>query len=193
MTALGMIETNSIPAGVEAGDAMLKAADVALVSAQPVCAGKYIVLVSGDVAAVKASVAAGVALADWALVDSIVIPNVHEQVISAMCAATEISGAQALGILETFSLASAVICADTMVKAADVQLIEVRLGRGLGGKSFVVLTGEDGRNTVAAPRYIEGGIIKQRFRKEIFKWQRKHWAWLRRRVSWAPSRRRTRW
>ncbi len=148
MTALGMIETNSIPAGVEAGDAMLKAADVALVSAQPVCAGKYIVLVSGDVAAVKASVAAGVALADWALVDSIVIPNVHKQVIAAMCAATEISGAQALGILETFSLASAVICADTMVKAADVQLVEVRLGRGLGGKSFVVLTGE-----VAAVRF----------------------------------------
>ena len=57
MNALGMIETNSIPVGIEAGDAMLKAADVALVTAQAVCAGKYIVIVSGDVAAVKASVA----------------------------------------------------------------------------------------------------------------------------------------
>ena len=50
MNALGMIETNSIPVGVNAGDAMLKAATVALVAAQPVCAGKYIVIVTGEVA-----------------------------------------------------------------------------------------------------------------------------------------------
>lgn len=148
MNALGMIETNSIPAGIEAGDAMLKAAAVTLVSAQAVCAGKYIVIVSGDVAAVKSSVAAGVEIADYALVDSIVIPNVHGQVIDAMCAVTEIHDTGALGILETFSLASAVMSADAAVKAADVQLIEVRLGRGLGGKSFVVLTGD-----VAAVRF----------------------------------------
>jgi microcompartment protein CcmL/EutN len=48
----------------------------------------------------------------------------------------------ALGIIETFSLASAVVCADASVKVADVSLIEVRLGRGLGGKSFVTLTGD---------------------------------------------------
>ena len=155
MYALGMIETNSIPAGIEAGDAMLKAAEVALVSAQAVCAGKYIVIVSGDVAAVKASAAAGKAIADYALVDSIVIPNVHEQVIAAICAATDIGRPGALGILETYSLASAVICADTAVKAADVRLIEVRLGRGLGGKSFVVLTGE-----VAAVRFAMDAAAK---------------------------------
>ena len=142
MNALGMIETNSIPAGIEAGDAMLKAADVALVSAQAVCAGKYIVMVTGDVAAVKAAAQAGIKTADYLLVDSIVIPNVHEQVIEAVSASSEIEGAEALGIMETFSLSSAVICADSAVKAADVQLIEVRLGRGLGGKSFVVLTGD---------------------------------------------------
>ena len=50
MNALGMIETNSIPIGINAGDAMLKAATVELVAAQPICAGKYIVVVSGEVA-----------------------------------------------------------------------------------------------------------------------------------------------
>ena len=40
MNALGMIEVQSIPLGVNAGDAMLKAATVQLVTAQPVCAGK---------------------------------------------------------------------------------------------------------------------------------------------------------
>ena len=142
LNALGMIETNSIPAGIEAGDAMLKAADVSLASAQPVCAGKYIVIVSGSVAAVEASVAAGVAVAAEVLVDSIVIPNVHEQVISAIGACSEVVTTGALGLIETFSLASAVICADAAVKAANVNLIEIRLGRGLGGKSFITMIGE---------------------------------------------------
>ena len=48
MNALGMIETNSIPLGVNAADAMLKAATVELVAAQPVCAGKYIAIVTGE-------------------------------------------------------------------------------------------------------------------------------------------------
>lgn len=142
MNALGMIETNSIPVGIEAGDAMLKAADVDIVSAQAVCAGKYIVIVSGDVASVKASVEAGKETAEHVLVDSIVIPNVHGQVIEAICASSDIGVPDALGIIETFSLASAVISADAAVKVADVSLIEVRLGRGLGGKSFVTLTGD---------------------------------------------------
>ena len=142
MNALGMIETNSIPAGIEAGDAMLKAADVALTTAQPVCAGKYIVIISGSVAAVEASVAAGVAIAAEVLVDSIVIPNVHEQVIQAIGACSEAPASGALGLIETFSLASAILCADAAVKAADVSLIEIRLGRGLGGKSFITMIGQ---------------------------------------------------
>lgn len=142
MNALGMVETNSIPKGIEAGDAMLKAAGVALAAAQTACAGKYIVIVSGDVAAVKASVEAGKETAAETLVDSIVIPNVHSQVIQAISAASEIGDPGALGIIETFSLASAVICADYAVKSADVEIIEIRLGRGLGGKSFVTLTGD---------------------------------------------------
>jgi microcompartment protein CcmL/EutN len=137
-----MIETNCIPAGIEAGDAMLKAADVSLVTAQAVCAGKYIVIVTGDVAAVNASVAAGAETAADVLVDSIVIPNIDGQVIAAISASCEVEAMGALGLMETFSLASAVLCADAAVKAADVSLIEVRLGRGLGGKSFVILTGE---------------------------------------------------
>lgn len=152
-----MIETNSIPTGIEAGDAMLKAADVDIVSAQAVCAGKYIVIVSGDVAAVRASVEAGKETAEHVLVDSIVISNVHGQVIEAMCASSDIGTPDALGILETFSLSSAVICADALVKAANVSLIEIRLGRGLGGKSFVTLTGgvADVKSAIEAAQELE--------------------------------------
>lgn len=140
--ALGMVEIQSIPAGVEAGDFMLKAASVELVTAQAVCAGKYIVLVAGEVAAVHSSVKAGEEAAGNLLINSIVIPGVHEQVLKAVNACTEIGRVQAAGVMETFSLCAAVVAADACVKAADVDLIEVRLGRGLGGKSFIILTGE---------------------------------------------------
>ena len=142
MNAIGMIETNSIPAGIEAGDAMLKVAAVELVAAQAVCAGKYIVIVSGDVAAVKSAIETAIPVAATYLVDSLTIPNIHEQVIAAISACSEAEKDAALGIIETYSLASAVICADAAVKAADIDLIEVRLGRGLGGKAFIALTGD---------------------------------------------------
>jgi len=142
MNALGMLELNSIPKGIEAADAMLKAADVAITTAQPICAGKYIAVVSGDVAAVKASVEAGKEIAADKLIDSIVIPNVHPQVLAAVAACTDVEETDAIGIMETFSLSAAIIAADAAVKAADVQLMEIRLGRGLGGKAFIILTGD---------------------------------------------------
>jgi microcompartment protein CcmL/EutN len=155
MTAIGVAEVLSIPLGVLAGDQMVKTADVNLITAQTVCAGKYIVVVGGEVAAVKASVAAGVESAGSTLVDSLVIPNVDERVIMAMSGACPLEQVQAVGVVETFSLASAISVADTSVKAADVELIEVRLGRGMGGKSFVILTGE-----VAAVEAAVGASLK---------------------------------
>jgi len=140
--SLGMIEVISIPMGIEAGDAMMKAAAVELVTAQSVCAGKYIVIVTGDVAAVNSAVKAGKETAGMKLIDSLVIPNVHEQVPTAISACTEIKTMSAVGAFETYSLCAAIVAADEAVKAADITLIEIRLGRGLGGKSFVTMTGE---------------------------------------------------
>jgi microcompartment protein CcmL/EutN len=140
--ALGMIEVNSIAAGIEVGDIMMKTADVRLIGAQPVCAGKYTVMVQGGVAEVQSSVDSGKSIAGEFLVDSIVIPNIHRQVFSALACASQIDGTDAVGVIETFSLASCIMASDTAVKAAEIELIEIRLGRGLGGKSFVVMTGD---------------------------------------------------
>jgi microcompartment protein CcmL/EutN len=142
MDSLGMLEVNSIAVGIEAGDAMLKTANVTLVTAQPVCPGKYIILVQGDVAAVKSSVEAGKAGAKESLVDAIVIPSLHPQVFAALNGSSDIEKRDAVGVIETFSLATAIYAADASVKAAEVDLIEIRLGRGLGGKAFVLLTGD---------------------------------------------------
>ena len=134
MTAIGVVETVSIPLGVLAGDQMVKTAQVELVTAQTVCAGKYIVVVSGEVAAVRSAVAAGVESAASALVDSLVIANVDERVVAAMAGACPVEQVLAVGVMETFSLASSISAADTAVKAADVELIVChRDGRGRRG------------------------------------------------------------
>ena len=142
MEAIGILESNSIAKGIEAADAVLKAADTALLYAKPVCPGKYTILFYGDVAAVSASLDAGEAILDAHLVDSVVIPRVHPQVIRAISLSTSPEGVNAVGVMEFYSVTAAVYAADAAAKAADVTLLDVRLGVGIGGKSFAVLTGE---------------------------------------------------
>ena len=137
METIGFLELNSIAKGIEAADAMLKAAEVRLIAARPSCPGKYHVLVTGEVAAVQSSVDAGAAVGAGNVVDQVVIPRVHPQVIEAIGMSTVPERANAVGILEYFSVTASIQGADAAVKAADVTLIEVRLGTGIGGKSYV--------------------------------------------------------
>ncbi len=142
MEALGMIELNSIARGIEAGDAIVKTADVKLIGAYASCPGKYVVMVRGKVSAVKSAIEVGARKSGRSLVKDIVIPNIHKQVFEALSCTTEIAPMGAVGIIETYSLASAVLLSDAAVKAAHVELLEIRLGRGLGGKAFTILTGD---------------------------------------------------
>ena len=61
--ALGMIETRGLVGMIEAADAMLKTANVVLVSWQKVDAGLVTALIRGDVGSVKAATDAGAAAA----------------------------------------------------------------------------------------------------------------------------------
>jgi len=140
--SIGLIELTSIAAGFETCDAMLKAAGVDLVLSRSICSGKYMVMVRGDVAAVGASVAAGIAAARFAVIDSFVIPNLHESVFPALSGSNKVEKLEALGVVESFSVAALIEGADAAVKAANVELIEIRLAMALGGKAFVTLTGD---------------------------------------------------
>ncbi len=140
--AVGCVESSSIAHGMEAADAMLKAAQIQLLTANPICPGKYLTLVGGRVAEVTAAVAAGAQVAADTLVDETVIPNLHPQVLEALSATTFPEDIQAIGVIEAFSMAAIVVAGDEAVKAAAVTLLEIRLGRALGGKGTLVLTGE---------------------------------------------------
>ena len=121
-----MVEFNSIAAGIDAADQMVKTAQVDPLFFKTICPGKFVAAVTGDVAAVSASVNAG--------------RETH--VIGALAGATGITERGALGIIETFSAASIVVASDAAVKAADVQLLDVRVALGLGGKGYALMTGD---------------------------------------------------
>ena len=140
--AIGMVEFSSIARGIYAADQMVKISEVESVTAQTICPGKYIALVEGDVAAVQDSVHIGEKFAGEYFVDSLVIPNVHHGIFPAITGATMPEHVTALGIFETFSVATMITAADQILKAAELEAIEIRLGTGLGGKSFFTFTGD---------------------------------------------------
>lgn len=140
--AIGMIEYSTVATGVQAADTMVKTADVEIIQAETVCPGKYIVLVSGSLSAVKASVEAAKTRFGEKFIDSFVLGNPHQDIFPAIYGATDPGDVGALGIIETYSAASIIVAADIAAKTADVKLLEIRVAKGMCGKSYVMLTGE---------------------------------------------------
>lgn len=140
--SIGLLELKSIPVGVQTADEMLKAANVELLVASPVCPGKYVVIISGQVGAVKSAVEAGKRTADVFLICCHIINNVHEAVPPALVGTADVERVTSLGILETMSALTAVQAADIAAKASNITLMEVRIARGLGGKGYLMFTGE---------------------------------------------------
>ena len=140
--AIGMIEYKTVSAGVVATDQMVKTADVELMEAETVCPGKYIAIIAGDLSAVRAAVDNAIALNGENLIDSFVLGNPHESIFPAIYGTTQLEKVHALGILETFDAAAIIQAADVAAKTAIVELIELRIAKGMCGKSYMFLTGE---------------------------------------------------
>lgn len=142
LQALGMIEFNSITAGIEAADHMVKAARIEPMYFKTICPGKFLCAVHGEIASVQSSIEAGKACAEETVVDYFVIPNLNPEVVQAMNGTSTGIHGPAIGVIETFSVPSAVVAADHASKAADVFISEVRVAMGLGGKAFCLLSGD---------------------------------------------------
>lgn len=140
--AIGMVEYKTVSAGVVAADAMVKTAEINIIEAQTVCPGKYIVIINGDLSAVNAAVDTAKTLHGAQLIGHFVLGNPHESIFPAIYGATEIENISALGILETYDASSIIVAADEAAKTAIVDLIELRIARGMCGKSYLMLTGD---------------------------------------------------
>jgi microcompartment protein CcmL/EutN len=155
--ALGFIELNSIARGVEALDALLKRTTVEVLMTTIVPRGKYLIMIAGGVAEVEEALKAGLASGERTVVDHFLIPSVHPQLPAAIKGRVKVPGVEAVGLIETRDVASAIYAGDAAAKAAKVTLIEAR--NQPGGKGLVVLTGSVGDVRAAVSAGV--GTIKQ--------------------------------
>lgn len=147
--SIGVIELKNVPKGVEATDDALKSAGVEMVSAHPSCPGKYEIILTGSISNVTASVNHVTAKFENYVIDSSIMGRIDEQVITALFGTQKSEKKGSLGLIETFSAATCIKAADIAVKTARVEIFDLRVSRGLGGKGVVLLTGEVGDVTAA--------------------------------------------
>lgn len=144
--AIALVEFNSIAHGIAFADEMVKGGDIKLLDNYPTCPGKHIIIVSGDTDAVKQAVKNGFTVGKDFVLESSIIPNVHEDVLKGTMGISSVSLKEidAIGIIESFSIIKCVEAADMALKESKVKLVDMRLGKALGGKAFFILTGEVG-------------------------------------------------
>jgi microcompartment protein CcmL/EutN len=140
--ALGVVELSSIARGVVVADAMVKKAPVTILQSHPTSPGKYVVVVEGGVAEVDEALRAGLAVAQALLVDRLFLPHAHPQLGPLVAGRPASAPHDSIAIVETFTICAAILAADAAAKAADVTLLDMRLGQGLGGKAFFTMTGD---------------------------------------------------
>ena len=141
--SIGVVELSSVGIGYRVEDEMLKAASVDLLIARTICSGKYLIVIGGSVSDVEAGVQAGLAIADEAIIDQLVLANVHESVFPALGQSVTLGAdhSGALGVVETFSGTSVLAAADAAAKAARVTLFRIHVAMALGGKGLLLMTG----------------------------------------------------
>lgn len=140
--ALGIIETESIARGVVCADAMVKKAPVAILQNHPISRGKFITVIAGHVADVEEAMRAGEDAGLHLIVDRLFLPQAHEQLAPLLAGKARPAAIGAVGIIETATVVATVLAGDAAAKAARIDLLEMRLGQGIGGKGYLTLTGE---------------------------------------------------
>lgn len=142
--AIALIEFDSISAGIVAGDGMVKSSPLGSIYAGTVHPGKYLVLVSGDTASVELALGTGTDVGSGHVTDTVFLPDVHPDVAGAVVGGADVGTLreEALGIVEASTVAAVIDAADAGIKAADVGLSSIRLADGLGGKGYVLFSGQ---------------------------------------------------
>lgn len=139
---LGVIEFSSIAIGFNALDEMVKIAPIQIIDARTICQGKYLIVFSGDLASVEYSFQKGYETGDNFIVDSLMLPMIHPEVIEAIGNIKQTDDWGTIGIIETLTVTSSIEAADIAAKESDVKIIEIRLANGYGGKSYVKMIGK---------------------------------------------------
>jgi len=146
---VGIIELTSIADGFLVLDTLVKKSPVTIMRAETINPGKYLIAITGDVASVEAAMDEGLETGGTGIHDHILLRNLDEKFFSAIHQCVVPQQWDALGFLETYSVVSALEAADTAVKIAAVQVVEIAAGNETGGKAILKINGPVGDVTIA--------------------------------------------
>jgi microcompartment protein CcmL/EutN len=163
--AVYVVEYSSISRGIGALDAMCKRAGIAVLHAGPICVGKFLICVGGEVAAVteaKAAAEPEAEAAKEAPISSCLLTGTHPAILRYFRheIPAQSQNPAALGVFEARTAAKGFQSLDAALKAANVGILRVWPGTQLGGKLCWALGGgvSDIQSGVAAAR----GAISER-------------------------------
>jgi microcompartment protein CcmL/EutN len=176
--ALALLEIESIARGIVVADALVKRAPVEFALADPVSPGKYLLLFSGGVAETEEAFKAGVDVAGSTLLDKLFLSGPEPRLLEALREKFDETWGDSFAIVETHSVASTLLAADSALKRAEVWVRRLHLARGIGGKGYFVLTGsldmiEAALEAAAAsiePRLLVAAEVIQRPHRDIKGW-----------------------
>lgn len=174
--AVLLAEYSSVSYGVSVLDRMVKRSAVEVVYARPVCAGKYLIVVGGDVEDVGEAQAEAESLGSERRISSYLLTNAHRDILgyfrrSSAQEASEretIEVSPALGLFETTNAATGFHSLDAALKNGSVGLGKVWLGHFLAGKFCYVLAGQVGdvgaaiaaaRNATPDKNHVDNRVI----------------------------------
>jgi microcompartment protein CcmL/EutN len=140
--AIALLEISGIATGIYSADTIIKCAPITVLKSGTVHNGKYLILIGGSVASVEEAYHAGITVSGDELLDSVLLPDVHEQVHDAMLGMRVDCDKEAIGIIETASVAAIIKSTDAAIKGTYVNIVEIRIADHLGGKAFSIINGE---------------------------------------------------
>jgi len=144
VNVIGILELSSMADGYNTLDAIVKESPVTIVKAEPINPGKYLIIITGDVASVESAMDIGINIAGNSLIDQILLNNLDEQVLPSIKSCIPPEEWDSIGLIETNSVAAAVEAADLAVKEADIHIVGIVTGNETGGKALVKISGAIG-------------------------------------------------
>jgi microcompartment protein CcmL/EutN len=140
--AVGIFEIGSLARGYALMDQILKKAPVKILEGTYMSPGKFFILFNGDEASTEESFQTVRNAPQPSILDSVLIHQIHESILPGMYGLLKTEVRHSLGVVETSTMASGILAADRSMKEANVELIELRSSRGIGGKCLYFVTGK---------------------------------------------------
>ncbi len=140
--AIALIELSNIADGMQTADRMLKQSPISLLKAGTLSGGKYLIMVGGSVAATEEAYKEGIVIAGDAVVDRLILPDVHTDLFAAIAGKTAAPKDESLLTIETHSIASIIAAADAALKSTQISLVDLRMADAYGGKAYVIYNGK---------------------------------------------------